>query len=197
MDSQPINLDSSINISSDEITVDSFSKLLKISNLEKLPSIYNLELVTQESSKVVIQEEFEVVTKPDIDREKFKAFVELACRQVDLDITSYLKQGKRLVIACPTLGQFQSRISRLEEYIPKSLLPFMSVWIGPNAFDRYKISGWNAENLVVLILRPSSTDTRMTDTINYLKSKAEKVIYDISLSPAEEREINEVKVPVN
>lgn len=111
----------------------------------------------------------------------FRSLLDTAHQRDDMQIASYLREGKRLVIVTPSQPQYLARIKRLSPYVNSNVLPFMAKWVGLNAFDRYKIAGWAPNNLVSVILRTALNDIRMADTIKYVKDRTEIVIYDIPM----------------
>ena len=141
----------------------------------------NFQLFDAYTNFIALDNIDKVVYLNDSQRSDFASLLDMAHYRDDIKIVSHVKAGKRLVIVTPSRPQFDARVKRLHGYIDKNMLTFTSIWIGSNAFDRYKISGLLPENLVMVILRPALKDDKMKDTINYLKNKAETVIYDIPM----------------
>lgn len=114
-------------------------------------------------------------------RQYFISLVDMAHQRDDMQLASYIKQGKHIVVVTPLQSHYITRIKRISPYINSNSLPFMTKWVGLNAFDRYKIAGWSADKLVSLILRSALSDIKMADTIHYIKQRTETVIYDMPM----------------
>lgn len=114
-------------------------------------------------------------------RGHFRLLLDTAHQKDDMRIASHIQQGKQLIVVAPREPQFRARLNRLSNFVSKEVLAYTTKWIGLSAFDRYKIAGWMPSNLVVLVLDAALKDSRMEDTIQYLKTKADTFIYDIPM----------------